>query len=205
MITRGIQYYNLNDLTKSFYLTLEAKALGKLISEQGILRLSEVRDYIPRMKESTFDLNFFIGDFELIFVPKKSVHLYLVMRDLEAMISDPIKNSKDIQKELDETRLKLEKIYEDIYDDKERFKDTSSYLIIYSLGEGDTKQLHKVLTGIPRDAYYYLTDSRVYKLDSGETVMGKNGIPSGVHYYYDNNGGLHYTSNKNEGPHVGSE
>jgi hypothetical protein len=205
MITRGIQYYNLSDLTNSFYLTLEAKALDRLISEQGVLRMSEIREYVPMLKERTSDLNFFIGDFELIFVPKKSVHLYLVMKDLEKMMMDPIKFSKEIENTLKKTKQELEDIYDDLSTDKDRFKRTSCYLIIYSIGEGGMKQLHKVLTGIPMSAYYKLTDSRVYKLNNGEVVTSHNGIPEGVYYYYDRYNKLKYTRNKKKGTQVGSE
>lgn len=193
--TRGIIYYDINDIKKVAYRTIQAQTVENMSVERFMSKV--VGTGIPIIRRTTATSNFFLGDYDIAFVSQRGVEHFFRIQHLKEMLTDPmISNKKEIEEEIDELR---DLIYSDDYTEKD-FQMKPSYVIIFKHGEQNAIW---VGTSFPEPILNMISDRRFYELDNGEVLISDDGIPMDV-YYLDSPTGTVYSRIQGSGFfHVG--
>ena len=196
MITRGITYYNVADLKKNIYKTVDAKKLEDVLIDGGI-DISKM-DYLSSLmtEKRTNRLSLFQGDLLIQFVPKEAVHLFFQLKVFKEMGKDPLISSLDIEENIQKLEDELMEFDKDLQ--------TNSFAIIYQINSADSKQLITVGTCLPENLLKYLTDERIYHTVEDEIIVSDDGIPDEVFYYYDEESKIKYTLDVDKGRQIGT-
>lgn len=195
MVIRGIRNYDKFTLKESFYETADAK-LVHLDILQGEFH---PEGYI-HIKVNTSELNFFVGDYLVLFIPKREVKIRSALDLLESKKENPLFDEDWVCEEIRKLERDLEDEFSSVSEDEVWIM--NCYMVMYTLGEGGSKQLHTVLSGVPSKVRHMFSDERTYVLDEGDVVVAPDGIPQGV-YHYEKAGEKHYTKDASMGLHVG--
>ena len=201
MITRGIKYYNIADIKKQIYRTIDAKKLENAILD-GEINISKEPLLSPLILEKTTKhLNLFLGDLLVQFIPKEAIHLFFQYREFSRIANDSLMSNEEI-------RDKVTQLEEQLMDYDAEVEEKSllinSYVIIYQLQGDGKKQLDTVGTTLPAKILGFFSDERIYTPEDGLPILSDDGIPEGLYYYRNDDNEIVYTNSVDRGRQVGT-
>lgn len=191
ILTRGIKYYTIEDISSALFKTPDSKQLESLMEngfDPGAVH------QIPHLDLKTDHLSLFTGNFLIRLIPKKAIWTYMKIQEMQSSgISSEPQTFPD--RDIYKISNKIEAIYEELVNlmqdisgdmvTRKNYENVPCYILGYMATED--KALKFVRSGQLDLIEQYLTDARVYALEDGEQRYEDDGIPMDIFYKYEAN------------------